>query len=196
MQFGGKEHPLQPPGAVKERAPAISVIIPAKDEEAGIGRVIARVREVMESLGRAFEVIVVDDGSADATEQEALKAGAVVIRHPYNIGNGAAVKTGIRGARGSLMVMLDADGQHPPEDIPRLLEKMDSHHMAVGARTRDSDTSFHRSFANSVYNRFASYVCGRKIDDLTSGFRAVRGAIAPRTARKPEVRSSILRAHT
>jgi glycosyltransferase involved in cell wall biosynthesis len=169
---------VQPVRAGSGAVPEISIIIPAKDEGSGIGQVLERVCTVMDGLGRSYEVLVVDDGSGDATAEEARRAGAAVIRHPYNIGNGAAVKTGIRGARGSILVMLDGDGQHLPEDIPRLLEKLETHHMAVGARTQDSQASLHRSFANTVYNWFASYVCGRRIEDLTSGFRAVRGAIA------------------
>jgi glycosyltransferase involved in cell wall biosynthesis len=121
---------------------------------------------------------VVDDGSSDATSRNAAQAGARVIQHPYNIGNGAAIKTGIRNAKGSVLVMLDADGQHPPEDIPRLLDELQTHHMVVGARTRASDASAHRTWANRIYNGFAGYVCGRKIDDLTSGFRAIYAHIA------------------
>jgi len=93
-----------------------------------------------------------------------------VISHPYNIGNGAAVKTGIRNARGRVLVMMDADGQHDPADIPRLLAGLEAHDMTVGARTKQSETSFHRDLANKVYNAFASYVCNRRIEDLTSGF--------------------------
>ncbi len=121
---------------------------------------------------------MVDDGSTDETAQSAHEAGATVLCHPYNIGNGAAIKTGIRYARGSAFVMLDADGQHPPEEIPALLEMLEKYHMVVGARTSDSETSFHRNLANRIYNRFASYVCGRPIDDLTSGFRAIRAGAA------------------
>ena len=98
--------------------------------------------------------------------------------HPYNIGNGAAVKTGLRKARGEILVMLDADGQHPPEDIPRLLEKIGPYDMAVGARTRASDSAIHRNLANKIYNGLASYVSGQKIKDLTSGFRAIKAPVA------------------
>lgn len=161
-----------------EAGPEISVIIPAYKEEAGIGGLISRLRGVMDAVGRSYEVLVVDDGSPDDTAGSAQRAGARIVRHPYNMGNGAAVKTGIRNARGEILVMLDADGQHPPEYIPELLEKVTTYHMAVGARTRTSDTSFHRGLANTVYNRLATYVSGRRIDDLTSGFRAVRAHVA------------------
>jgi glycosyltransferase involved in cell wall biosynthesis len=101
-----------------------------------------------------------------------------VISHPYNIGNGAAVKTGIRQAKGGIIITMDGDGQHNPEDIPRLLENMGRYDMVVGARTGDSQSRLHRNIANALYNLFASYICKRKIKDLTSGFRAIRADIA------------------
>ena len=158
--------------------PDISVIIPAYREEAVISGVITDIRRVMDTTGHRYEIIVVDDGSDDETAAKAEKAGARLITHPYNIGNGAAVKTGIRNAKGKILVTLDGDGQHSPEDIPRLLEKMDSYDMAVGARTGDSEASLHRTMANRIYNRFATYMCKRRIEDLTSGFRAVKRDIA------------------
>ncbi|MGV8050823.1 MAG: glycosyltransferase family 2 protein [Anaerolineaceae bacterium] len=156
----------------------VSIIIPANNEANAIGPVIGRIRQVMDELQCSYEIIVVDDGSTDDTVEKASDAGARVICHPYNIGNGAAIKTGIRNARGQVLVMLDADGQHSPEDIPRLLGKLQTHQMAVGARSDDSQTSLHRDLANGIYNWFAGYVCGRKIDDLTSGFRAIYANIA------------------
>jgi len=106
--------------------------------------------------------------------REAMEAGASVWPHPYNIGNGAAVKTGLRNASGEWVLMMDADGQHDPGDIARLLEHKDKYDMVVGARTRESDTSKHRDLANYIYNKLASYVCTFQILDLTSGFRLVR----------------------
>jgi glycosyltransferase involved in cell wall biosynthesis len=161
-----------------EPMPAFSVIMPAYYEADVIASVVKRAHQVMSKLEHSYEIIVVDDGSRDATSERAREAGARVISHPYNIGNGAAVKTGIRNARGNVLVMLDGDGQHAPEDIPRLLEKLGPYDMVVGARTHKSDTSVHRDIANKIYNSFASYVCGRKIEDLTSGFRAVKADIA------------------
>ena len=160
--------------------PEISIIIPAYREEKVIGTVVSGIRSVMDESDRSYEILVINDGSDDATASEAEKAGARVISHPYNIGNGAAVKTGIRNAKGDILVTIDGDGQHSPNDIPRLLEKMDTYDMAVGARTNDSEASFHRKTANWVYNRFASYMCKRKIEDLTSGLRAVKADIARR----------------
>ena len=158
--------------------PQISVIMPARNEAQGIGPVIGRVRKALTETGHNYEIIVVDDGSEDATAECAYHAGATVLCHPYNIGNGAAIKTGIRHAKGDFLVMLDADGQHPPEDIPALLAMLKKYHMVVGARGAGSESSLHRNLANRIYNRFASYVCGRPIDDLTSGFRAIRAGAA------------------
>ena len=160
--------------------PDISIVIPAYREEKAISSVVRDIRRVMDMTGRSYEILVVDDGSDDETAGEAERAGARILSHPYNIGNGAAVKTGIRNARGEILITLDGDGQHSPEDIPRLLEKMDAYDMAVGARTGTSEASFHRTTANRVYNWFATYMCRRRIEDLTSGFRAIRTNIARR----------------
>lgn len=158
--------------------PLVSVVMPAFDEAEGIEAVIGRVHAAMTGANLSYEILVADDGSGDDTAQIARHAGARVVSHPYNIGNGAAVKTGIRNARGEIIVLLDADGQHPPELIPKLVAELSTFHMAVGARTSDSDTHAHRNLANFVYNGLASYVTGRKIPDLTSGFRAVRAHVA------------------
>jgi glycosyltransferase involved in cell wall biosynthesis len=119
------------------------------------------------------EIVVVDDGSSDNSADVAIKAGANVIRHPYNIGNGAAVKSGIRAARGRLLVLMDGDGQHRPEDIPKLLSCSGSFHMIVGARAKGSKMRFHRYAANVLYNLLASYVTKFNVKDLTSGFRVL-----------------------
>lgn len=162
-------------GAVEQkRKIEVTVLLPAYNEAGGIGDTVARIR----ALHPDFEILVVDDGSTDATVQEAMAAGANVWPHPYNIGNGAAIKTGLRCARGEWVVMMDADGQHQPEDIARLLEYKDRFDMVVGARTRHSVTSTHRDLANWVYNHFASYVTQFKVEDLTSGFRLVRLSVA------------------
>jgi glycosyltransferase involved in cell wall biosynthesis len=168
----------EPVSAKTEPAIEISIILPAYHEEQGIAPLLERIGEVMEQLGRPWEVLVVDDGSTDGTAASARQAGAKVISHPYNIGNGAAVKTGIREARGRIIVMMDADGQHDPSDIARLLEQIGPYDMVVGARTKESETSLHRDLANKVYNWFASYICNREIEDLTSGFRAIKADAA------------------
>ena len=155
-----------------------TIIIPSYNEEKVIGKVVLSVHEVLEQQQIAHEIIVVDDGSTDNTVIQAKANGARVIRHAYNMGNGSAVKTGIRHARGKVIVLMDGDGQHDPNDIPRLLSEIQTHGMVVGARTRDSETKFHRDLANWIYNLLASYICGRPIPDLTSGFRAIRTNLA------------------
>lgn len=152
------------------RKPAVTVVLPAFNEAEVVGETVKRIRE----LHPDFEVLVVDDGSTDSTMQAAMDAGANVWPHPYNMGNGAAVKSGLRAARGDYVVLMDADGQHDPVDIARLLEKADRFDMVVGARTKASKTKAHRNLANAIYNRFASYVTKFKIEDLTSGFRVMR----------------------
>jgi glycosyltransferase involved in cell wall biosynthesis len=101
-----------------------------------------------------------------------------MVRHPYNIGNGAAVKTGIRQSRGKYILLMDADGQHLPSDIPRFLELADRYDMVVGARSNPANSAVHRNIANRLYNRFAAYVCNHPIEDLTSGYRLVRAEVA------------------
>lgn len=152
----------------------ISVVIPAHNEEGNIAAVIAG---VCATGIPDLEIIVVDDGSTDRTVLCAEGAGARVLRHPYNIGNGAAVKTGMRGARGEVIVTMDADGQHDPADIPRLLAQLEAHDMAVGER-QWIGRRWHRNLANRIYNALATYVAGVRIRDLTSGFRAVKAPLA------------------
>lgn len=148
----------------------VSVIIPVFNEAQNLGQLLDRLKSVRLS---AAEVIVVDDGSTDASAEIAEKSGARVVRHPVNIGNGAAIKNGIRAARGRRVVLMDGDGQHQPEDIPKLLAGLGRYHMVVGARAKGSRLRFHRYAANILYNAFASYVTNFKIADLTSGFRAL-----------------------
>ncbi len=151
----------------------LSVVIPAKNE----GRSIAQVVQKVVALGLAHEIVVVNDGSTDDTAHAAATAGAKVISHPYSLGNGAAIKAGARAATGDVLVFMDADGQHDPADIARLLAKLDEgYDMAVGARGQGSQASVGRGVANGVYNRLASWMTGHKVQDLTSGFRAVRAA--------------------
>ncbi len=149
----------------------ISVVIPAKNEESSIGIVVSGIKKVLNDI----EVIVVDDGSNDSTFKNAAEAGATVIAHKYSKGNGAAIKSGARAAKGDVIVFMDADGQHDPNDIPRLLEKVyEGYDMAVGARNSSSQASVGRGIANKFYNSFSSYITGHRIEDLTSGYRAVR----------------------
>jgi len=152
-------------------ATTISVVIPAKNECASIGKLVA----VLSKIGMDREIIVIDDGSTDKTGNAATQNGAQVIRHPYSKGNGAAIKSGARAATGDVIVFMDADGQHDPADIPALLARIDEgYDMVVGARQAGSQASLGRGIANRLYNRLASYMTGHKVEDLTSGFRAVR----------------------
>ena len=149
----------------------LSVILPARNEAAALGPLLA---EISQRVPEA-ELIVVDDGSTDGTAAIAAELGAHVISHPYPEGNGAAVKTGARAATGEILVFMDADGQHRPEDIPRLLAKLEEgYDMAVGARGMQDHAGAHRGFANAVFNWLASWMVNHRVDDLTSGFRAVR----------------------
>jgi len=155
----------------------ISVVIPAFQEATVIGQVVAAAVEVLAIYPQA-EVLVVDDASTDDTALVAEHAGARVIRHPYNKGNGAAIKTGIRAATGDIIVFMDGDGQHDPADIPRLIEQTGVYDMVVGARSPRSYQDWWRKNANRIYNVLASYICGTPVLDLTSGFRAVRAELA------------------
>jgi glycosyltransferase involved in cell wall biosynthesis len=148
----------------------ISIVIPVFNEARALPELIGKIRAL--KLPHA-EIIVVDDGSTDGSAEAAMGAGASVVGHPYNIGNGAAVKSGIRAARGKTLLLMDGDGQHRPEDIPSLLKETGRYHMVVGARTRGSKLRFHRYAANLLYNFLASYVTRFKVQDLTSGFRAL-----------------------
>ena len=150
-------------------ASRVAVVIPAFNEEQAIGAV---VEGVIAGL-RPLEVLVVDDGSGDQTVARATAAGARVLRHPYNKGNGAAVKTGVREARGEVVLLMDADGQHDPKDAGRLIEALVDHDMVIGSRA-SRDQTFVRALGNVVFRALASWLTGRPIPDLTSGFRAAR----------------------
>jgi glycosyltransferase involved in cell wall biosynthesis len=157
--------------------PDVSIIIPVYNEAASIGGVLDEIA----TLPLEAEVIVIDDGSQDDSAAVAgARPGVRVFQHPYNIGNGAAIKTGIWAARGRVIVMMDGDGQHQPADIPRLLAHTARYDMVVGARTPASESEQHRDLANRLYNLIATYLVGRKVEDLTSGFRAIRTPIARR----------------
>jgi glycosyltransferase involved in cell wall biosynthesis len=152
----------------------ISVIIPVFNEAASIGRVLNKIK----TLYPDFEIIVVNDGSLDNSAEVARQAGAIVYSHPYNIGNGAAVKSGIRIASGDIIVLMDGDGQHDPKDIQELLKFLPEYDMAVGSRSKRNQASLLRAFGNRLFNNLASYVTKFQIQDLTSGFRAVKTDIA------------------
>ncbi|MBD8524195.1 glycosyltransferase family 2 protein [Pseudomarimonas arenosa] len=151
----------------------LSIVLPAKNEVAGLRLTLPRLRERFPEA----EMIVVDDGSSDETAVVAESLGAKVLRSPYSMGNGAAIKRGARAASGEVLVFMDADGQHDPAEIPPLLAMLEQgYEMAVGARSASGQANVSRGLANRFYNRIASWMTGHDIRDLTSGFRAVRAA--------------------
>ncbi len=152
----------------------VSIIIPAYNEAQTIGDIVSKIR----SLYPDFEIIVVNDGSTDDTAVIAKDAGAKVHNHPYNIGNGAAVKSGIRHASGDILVFMDGDFQHDPEDIAKMLEYFPEYDTVVGARSIRGQSSIGRAFGNKIYNWLASYVAMFPVKDLTSGFRAIKSDLA------------------
>lgn len=150
---------------------SLSIIIPARDEQSGLSQLLPKIRQRYPQT----EIIIVDDGSTDGTAQICQEHHVRLVCHPYCMGNGAAIKTGAREARGDVFLFLDADGQHNPDDIPRLLAELDKgYDMVVGARHRRTQANIGRMYANSIYNHLASWMVNRRIEDLTSGFRAVR----------------------
>ncbi len=149
----------------------ISIVIPAKNEAANLQALLKQIKTVAPDA----EILVIDDGSTDDTSLIAKNADATVIKHPYSQGNGAAIKTGARKAKGDIIIFMDADGQHDPNDIPDLLAKLEEgYDMAVGARHVSTQSSWLRKIGNAFYNWLASIMTGHRIEDLTSGYRAVR----------------------
>jgi glycosyltransferase involved in cell wall biosynthesis len=147
-----------------------TVVIPAMNEGPSVGKLVIDLR----AAACWQEIIVIDDGSSDDTGRQAEDGGATVIRHPYNKGNGASVKTGIREAMGRFILIIDGDGQHRPADALRLIARLNEYDLAVGARSSASQAGWRRRIGNGLLNRLASYLTGRDIPDLTSGFRAAR----------------------
>ena len=153
--------------------PEVSVILPSFNEAEIIGKVLDGILEIAPPDG-SWEIIVVDDGSQDDTGSIAEARGARVVRHPYNKGNGAAVKSGLRAARGEHICLMDADGQHDPKYIKTLLQRLDTYDLVIGSRSKGAGGGLTRRFGNFLYNRLATYLAQRPIVDVTSGFRAAR----------------------
>ena len=147
-----------------------SVVVPAFNEAQAIGPLVAALR----AAAPWHQIIVVDDGSSDATAERAREGGATVVRHPYNKGNGAAVKTGIRTATGDYVLIIDGDGQHRAADATRIVSKLGEYDLVIGARSTGTQANHARLLGNSALNWLASYLTGRTVPDLTSGFRAAR----------------------
>lgn len=149
----------------------LSIIIPAKNEGAALRALLPRVR----ALHPDAEILVMDDGSTDDTRDACISAGVVCVSAPYSMGNGAAIKRGARAATGDILVFMDGDGQHHPEDISRLIGRLDQgYDMVVGARDWDSQAGVGRGLANTLYNWLATRMTGHVVADLTSGFRVAR----------------------
>ena len=157
-------------GAAQRLTTRTSVVIPAFNEAASVGALVADLRHATPWR----EILVVDDGSSDDTARSAAAAGARVISHPYNKGNGAAVKTGIRNATGDFVLIIDADGQHPAADAARVVSRLTNYDLVVGARSPKTHASMVRRLGNATLNALASYLTQQRIPDLTSGFRAAR----------------------
>lgn len=155
--------------------PDVTVVIPAYNEENAIAEEVCGIHEVLEGTGLKFEIIVVDDGSTDATAERAASAPCRVIKQPGNRGYGASLKRGFDAARSDRVIITDADGTYPAREIPRLLEVANEYDMVVGSRTGDNvhDSVFRRP-ARSFLRRLASYLAGQKIPDLNSGLRVIR----------------------
>lgn len=160
----------------------LSIIIPAYNEQNIIENLVNQIQVKLQITYQPnqYEILVVDDGSSDKTGELAEKAGAKILKHPYNIGNGAAVKKGIRNAKGKKILLMDGDGQHDPKYIPKLVELSKQYDMVIGSRLSWQGTSWHRKIANIFFNKFSSWLINRKIIDLTSGFRIINTSIAKR----------------
>lgn len=148
----------------------LTLLIPAFNEADTIGQVIPQLR----ALYAQAEILVVDDGSTDETARIAQAASARVLRHPYNKGNGASVKTGLRNATREVVIIFDADGQHDAQDIAKLADCIGEYDLVVGARDENSQTDFGRRMYHHLLNMLATYLSGMRVPDATSGFRAAR----------------------
>lgn len=170
-------------GSGEENQPLVSVVLPIFEEAEAIQELIPEIAETLQSADVSFEIVAVDDGSGDETPSvlKNLKRSYPnrlrVARHMYNKGNGAALRTGARVAAGEIIVNMDSDGQHSPEDLMKLISKIPPYDLVIGARMKTYQGAWYRNLANRFYNRFASWLSHTDVRDLTSGFRAMRRSV-------------------
>jgi len=179
----------------------VSVVIPVFNEEATIGNVVTRTKKTLEQLGVSYEILVVDDGSDDRSADIAQELKAHVLRDPHQ-GKGFALRSGFRQAKGELVVTLDADGSHQPEEIPLVLRyiRENKADFVIGSRFFNSEANktkipkINRT-GNRMFNYLIGYLTGAKISDSQSGFRAIRSALIKKmklSSRGYEVESEML----
>lgn len=155
--------------------PPVSIIVPAFNE----AQTIAPLIDALKGLGLAGEILVIDDGSTDGTGAILDQIDGIrVIHQPYNKGNGAAVKTGLKAAENDWTVVIDGDGQHDPADIPRLIDRLDRYDLVIGARARETEAGPMRRLGNRLLCGLAGLLTGFHIQDLTCGLRAFKRSLA------------------
>ena len=151
--------------------PSLSIVMPCLNEAENLVSLLPELKKAQPNA----EILVINDGSTDNSASICHEYEVKVISHPKPLGNGASIKTGAREASGEIIIFMDADGQHSPEDIQPLLDKLaEGYDMVVGARHSHTHASKGRLLGNTFFNKLASFMTGQKIEDLTSGFRAVR----------------------
>ena len=181
-----RSHPEKRGERARTKPPALSVIVPVYDEDGAVTDVVRDLERNLAGLPDGFEILLVDDGSTDGTpdriadERHRDPDHVRALHHPYHLGNGASIKTGIRAARAPLIAVMDGDGQHRASDVRRMVALMDEFDLVIGARPRGNGGPWHRRIANHFFNRFASVLAQRPIDDLTSGLRMFRADVVRR----------------
>lgn len=156
----------------------VSIVLPAYNEQEAVERVIEDIRAAMAGTAWRYEILLVDDCSTDATAEKAAAAGVRVVRHRVNRGSGAARRTGVREARGEIIVMLDADGTYHAASIPEMLTYFPEYDQVNGARTSEQGTWKPLRFsAKWVIRRLAIYLTGQPIPDLNTGLKAFKRSV-------------------
>ena len=180
---------------------SVSVVIPVFNEELTIGDIIARTRSTLEKFGLPYEVLVIDDGSADRSAEISQASEAHVLREAHQ-GKGHALRLGFERAKGNVIVTLDSDGSHQPEEIPMVLQCMKENRVdfVIGSRffnNQINNTKIPKvnRIGNRMFNNLIRFLTGMKVSDSQSGFRAIRSSIMRRmelSSQGYEVESEIL----